>query len=166
MITDTARNYLDSLRHQVGGALDRFSKKLQGRESRKDELPATTNVTNGNYLFSASLAHGGAPAIDVKELDNEVLVTAEVPGLTPDDFAVEFISNRLVLRGQKKSERKEEKEDYFYSEKGYSSFYRSIPLPCEVDADRADAKLRNGILKLHLPKTEDAKNKKVQVKVD
>ena len=108
----------------------------------------------------------GGPKIDVEETDNEIRVTAELPGMDKEDFSAEIMGNRLVLRGEKKSSREEEKEGaYYYAECSYGSFVRTVPLPCEVNTDEAEGEYKNGVLKLRLPKTEEAKAKRVNVQV-
>jgi len=106
-----------------------------------------------------------APVVDVDEDDEAVTVTAELPGLDAKDFDVELQGNRLVLRGEKKASREEKKRSYYYSECSYGSFYRAIPLPCEVDANKTDASYKRGVLKIRLPKTEEAKARQVRVEV-
>jgi len=85
--------------------------------------------------------------------------------LTEKDFSVELSGDRLVLKGEKKANREEKKRDYHYAECSYGSFTRSIPLPCEVDADKASARYARGVLIVTLPKTEAAKARRVKVDV-
>lgn len=123
---------------------------------------ARTPVTD---LWSSALFGHGGPAIDLDEDDSTVHVTAELPGLTEEDFKVEITGNHLVLRGEKKSNREEKNRDYYYSECSYGSFTRAIDLPCEVQADKAKATYKQGVLKLTLPKSADAKAKRIKVTV-
>ena len=103
------------------------------------------------------------PSIDLDETEDEIRVTAEIPGMDKEDFKVEITGDRLVIRGEKKSTHEERKKDYYYSECQYGSFCRSIPLPCEVDTERAEAKYRKGVLKLTLPKTESSKARRIKI---
>lgn len=107
----------------------------------------------------------GTPAVDVVEEGDHVKVTAELPGMTEKDFTVEAQEDRLILRGEKKSEKKEKKRNYYYSELSYGSFSRTIPLPVEVDAAKAQANFKNGVLEITLPKTENSARKKIDIKV-
>lgn len=108
----------------------------------------------------------GGPKLDVEETENDIRVTAELPGMDKEDFSAEITGNRLVLRGEKKSSREEQKEGaYYYAECSYGSFVRTVPLPCEVNTDEAEGEYKNGVLKLRLPKTEEAKAKHVNVEV-
>lgn len=94
------------------------------------------------------------PSLDVSETDAEVHVTAELPGLTEADIELTLADGALVLRGEKKSEKREEdeKHEYVRTERSYGSFHRVVPLPAEVDAEKVDATFRNGVLTVVLPK--------------
>jgi len=114
----------------------------------------------------SSMLNTGVPAVDVVEDENDIRVTAELPGIDKDDFRVEVVGDRLVLRGEKKAAREERKGEYYYAERSYGSFARSVQLPCEVDIDNAKATFKNGELKLVLPKTEGAKSRRFKVNVE
>ncbi|MFO8110447.1 MAG: Hsp20/alpha crystallin family protein [Thermoplasmata archaeon] len=106
------------------------------------------------------------PALDVQNKGDHYLIEAELPGINKKDITVELKGDRLTLKGEKKKEEKEEGENYVRQERGYSSFYREIPLPDDVIEDDVDASLKNGVLAVKLPKTEkEAKEgKKIEVK--
>jgi len=105
------------------------------------------------------------PAINLDETDDEVTVTAELPGLEVEDFSVEATRERLVIRGEKQQEKRDERPGYSYHERRYGAFARAIPLPCEVDSDQMQADYHRGVLRVTLPKTESAKAKRVKVQV-
>lgn len=106
------------------------------------------------------------PRLDVAETEREITITAELPGMEQKDIEVSLADGLLTLRGEKKQSAEEKKEGFYHSECSYGSFSRSVTLPAEVDADKADASYANGVLKIHLPKTEpeQAKAKKIEVK--
>lgn len=105
------------------------------------------------------------PAIDVSEDENELTVTAEVPGMERDDLEVTVDNGVLCLRGEKKEEEEvSEETDYHRVERRYGQFERRMRLPNYVDADRIQATYEDGVLKLTLPKSEAAKAKSVQIK--
>jgi HSP20 family protein len=106
-----------------------------------------------------------APALDVFEEKDSVVVKAEMPGMSKDDLAVEVTGDVLTLRGEKKKEEKVEEGDYYCQERMYGAFSRSVRLPVEVKADKAAATFKNGILELRLPKSDQAKRQRVSVKV-
>ena len=92
---------------------------------------------------------------DVREDDKEVTVRAELPGFKPDEVNVQANNDMLTIKAEK-----EKKSD---GEEQYRSFYRSVTLPSGVDADKAQATCRHGVLELHLPKTEKAKGKTIPI---
>ena len=105
---------------------------------------------------------GGAwmPQIEVVERDNRLIVRADLPGMTKDDISVDVEENSLVIRGERKTERQENEEGYYRSERSYGSFYRRIPLPRGVNAEEASAEFRNGVLEITMPapkKTEETR---------
>lgn len=106
-----------------------------------------------------------APRLEVVENESEFVVTAELPGLEEKDFHVEVHGKVLTLRGEKKSERSGESEGRAWSERSYGEFRRVIELPVEVEADKASAAFKNGVLSITLPKSQAAKVRHVPVNV-
>lgn len=96
------------------------------------------------------------PTIDVKDLETEVVVTAEVPGVNEKDVELFFDKGMLIIRGEKKGE----KEKNGYSELFYGRFERQIPLPSSVDFEHCKAGYADGLLTIHLPKLAEAEFKK------
>lgn len=106
--------------------------------------------------------HG--PRVDVIDREGEVVVKAEIPGVTKEDLEVSVDESTVTIKGQTSHEEKEEKGDYYRSEIQRGTFSRTIALPREVDASQAKAAFKDGILELTLPKV--AKSKRVAVKVE
>jgi HSP20 family protein len=106
-----------------------------------------------------------SPAVDLKENSENFVVTAELPGMNKDDIQVEVENNLLTIRGERKFEKKEEHENYHFVERSYGSFYRSFMLPAKVNAEAIVAEYKDGILHVTLPKREEVKPKKVEIKV-
>lgn len=92
-----------------------------------------------------------SPHIDVKEQDGRLLVRADLPGLSKDDIQVEVTDDTLTIQGERKEEKKEEREGYSYSECSYGRFYRALPLPEGVDTTKVTAEFRNGVLEVGIP---------------
>lgn len=107
-----------------------------------------------------------APAVDLYEGDDEVVIKVEVPGMDKGDLKVDLTDSMLTISGEKKKEENIKEEAYTYSERSYGSFSRSLNLPCAVKSDKAKANFKNGILEVKLPKTEDAKKRHTTVKID
>jgi HSP20 family protein len=106
------------------------------------------------------------PSIDVSETKNDLVVKAELPGMDPKDIDISLNDGYLTLKGEKKQEREEKEEDYHYIERSYGSFTRSVHLPKEVKRDKIAASYKNGILKITLPKSEEAKKEEIKIRVE
>ena len=106
------------------------------------------------------------PAVDVYEEKDEVVVKAELPGLSREDLDVTLTESTLTLKGEKKNEEEIKERNFYRSERSSGSFVRTIELPSEVKTDQTKASFKNGILEIRLPKTEDAKKKVTKVKID
>ena len=105
-----------------------------------------------------------SPAVDMIENEDEVVVKASLPGVRSDDINISVTGDALTIRGEMKSEREEEKDNYIFRERRSGSFSRSLALPTSVVADQAKAEFENGILTLSLPKAEEVKPKTITVK--
>jgi len=105
-------------------------------------------------------------AVDLYEGKDEVVLKAEVPGLSKEDLKIDLTDSMVTISGEKKKEEEVKEEAYTYSERSYGSFSRSLQLPCAVKADKVKATFKNGILEVKLPKTDDAKKRHVTVKIE
>jgi len=103
------------------------------------------------------------PAVDIYEKDNELVLTAEVPGVKEDDIEIKIEDNTLILKGERKFERETKEENYHRIERSYGSFYRSFTLPDYVDQDKIRAEYENGVLRIVMPKREELKPRKIKV---
>ena len=106
-----------------------------------------------------------APRLDISETDKDVVISAELPGLEPDDINLSLERNALTIRGEKRAEKEEQDKRYYRVERSYGSFHRSIPLPDEVDQDKIDATFKRGVLKVKLPKTQVAHQKSKHISI-
>jgi len=117
--------------------------------------------------FRGDFDEARLPRIDVRDADHAVEIEAEFPGVEEKDLDVQVNDNLLTIKGEKKFERKDEKEGaYRVMERSYGSFARSMTLPFAVDPETVEATFRNGVLKLTLPKPPEARSeaKKIAVK--
>ncbi len=103
------------------------------------------------------------PTVDIYETDDDIVVTAELPGLEKDQIGVEYKEGVLTLRGERKLEREGKEESCHRMERSYGAFHRSFTLPGSVDEEKISAKMKNGVLEIHLPKKEAAKPKQIKV---
>lgn len=106
------------------------------------------------------------PSVDLYEEKDDIVVKAELPGIEKDNIEVNLSGHRLTIKGEKKQEAEVKKEGYYKSERSYGAFARTLELPREVQTDKVKAAFKNGILEIRLPKSEEAKKKEIQVKVD
>ena len=91
---------------------------------------------------------------------------AELPGIDPKDIDISLNEGVLTIKGEKRQEREEKEEGYHLVERSYGSFTRSIRLPREVQSDKINASYKNGVLRITLPKSEEAKKKEIKIKVE
>jgi HSP20 family protein len=104
------------------------------------------------------------PAVDVVDREKEVVVRAQLPGFKKSDLDVSIAERTLTIKGSTREEQKEEKDNYFHQEIRTGSFSRSVLLPTDVDAGKAQATFKDGVLELTLPKRRVAKQQQVPVR--
>ena len=110
------------------------------------------------------LAEGAwLPAVDVSESENEFVVRAELPGMSHEDIDINVQENVLTLKGEKKQEKKDEKENFHRLERTYGSFSRSFTLPVGVKPEDIKATFKDGVLEVTMPKTEEANPQKIAI---
>lgn len=107
---------------------------------------------------------GWLPAFDVSETDDEVIVKAELPGMDVKDIDITLTDGLLTIKGERKLEKEDKKENYHRIERRFGSFSRSLNLGASVQADSIEAGYKEGILTVTLPKAEENKPKKIEVK--
>jgi HSP20 family protein len=103
-------------------------------------------------------------ALDVIENSDEFVVKASIPGINPDDLEITYNDRTLTVKGELKEDKEISEEHYHLRERRFGTFSRSINLPTNIDADHIAANYEAGVLELHLPKTEEAKPRRIQVK--
>lgn len=107
-----------------------------------------------------------SPSIDIHENDNEYIFRAELPGMEKKDINVEMENDHLVISGEKKSHQESKNENCHRYESAYGRFYRSFKLPSGVDQNKIKAVMKNGILELKLPKSEEKKKKSIPISIN
>ena len=116
--------------------------------------------------FASGESVGWAPACDIYEDEEGVSLRFELAGVDPKDVEVRFENGVLTLKGERKLEREEKRENYHRVELNYGTFTRSFSLPATVDAEKIRAESKNGVLTVTLPKKPEAKPRSIQVKVN
>jgi len=103
------------------------------------------------------------PTVDVAETSDEVVVKAEMPGMSKDDIDITVEDNQLILSGEKKQEQEEKDSNYYRVERSYGAFRRIFTLPARVDVATVKATYQDGVLTVRVPKAEAAKAKKIEI---
>lgn len=104
------------------------------------------------------------PAVEVSDTKDTVIVKAQVPGMTKDQIQVQVTGDLLTIQGEMREEEKKEDKNYYRREFRYGAFTRVVALPTAVQADKAEAELKDGILQVTIPKSEESKAKAVPIK--
>lgn len=106
----------------------------------------------------------GQLTIDVYQTPSEIIVQSPIAGVAPEDLDISITSESVTIKGKREREEHVRTEDYVYQECYWGKFARSVVLPAEVDAEKAEASIKNGVLTIHLPKLNRLKSKKLKVK--
>jgi HSP20 family protein len=105
-----------------------------------------------------------SPALDVHQTADEIVVSAALPGVKPEDVDITITGQTLSIRGEFKANEQVSRDQYMYRERRYGSFHRQLQLPVRVQGDAASATFENGVLTLRIPKAEDVKPRQIQIK--
>jgi HSP20 family protein len=118
-------------------------------------------------VLGPALRQMPAPKIDVSETDNEIQVTAELPGIDQNNVEVLLEDDRLIIRGEKKEEREEDDKDrnYHVRERVQGAFSRTLPLPFAPDPNQVKAEFKNGVMTITIPKPQEVKQKQHRIDV-
>ncbi len=106
----------------------------------------------------------GLPAVDVYQKGDDVIVEMEVPGIKKDDIDISVENDVLTVSARKREKKEVKKEDYYHKEIREGSFSRSVILPMKVKGEEAEAEIKNGVLRIVLPKADELKPKKIAIK--
>lgn len=106
-----------------------------------------------------------APAVDMYETKDELIVTAEVPGIREKDIHLAITGDMLTLKGERHWDQEVKQESYYRGERWFGKFERALPLPIPVQADKVKASYRDGVLTVTLPKAEEIKSKEIKIDV-
>jgi HSP20 family protein len=153
---DTLMDGWQRLYRRAAGAITRFT---PGKKEGDAGAPR-----EGREMAVRSTGWG-VLAAEVFDDDDKVVVRLEAPGMVNDDFDLQVLDDYLVVRGEKQIERERTEGSYYVTECAYGSFERAIPLPDEVDAGKANATYKNGVLRVELPKSVSRRRRTIKVDV-
>lgn len=108
---------------------------------------------------------GFSPSVDVRENDKEVTIKAELPGVDEKDVEVTVTNDSVTIRGEKKEEKEDKDKNYYYMERTYGSFHRVIPLAAEVESNKAEARFKNGVMEIKIPKNQVRQYKGIKIPI-
>lgn len=140
-------------------------KELEDMEKRLSTLFGRAPVaTDGEKKEAISVAQW-SPLVDITEDDKEYVVKAEIPEIKKEDIKINIHDDVLTMSGERKYEKEEKGKKYHRVERAYGSFMRSFALPEDADGSKISAEYKDGLLKVHLPKSEQTKKKAIEVKI-
>jgi HSP20 family protein len=138
--------------------MEEFSNRLSSFFGR-------TPMRRGNGQEESITVAEWAPAVDVIEDDKEYLITAELPDVKKEDVKVAVENGVLTISGERKFEKEEKNKKYHRVERAYGTFVRAFTVPDDADPAKVNAEFKDGLLKVHIAKSEKAKPKQIEVKV-
>jgi len=142
MTRRSSNRTLRNLQREVDSLFDRFFDRATGEDS-------TSAVW--------------APQTDLMETDDAFQLRLDVPGMSTDDIAINLQNGTLTVSGERTSERTDEGEEYVRVERAFGTFHRTFSLPDAVDADNIEATYENGVLSIHVPKTEESTRRQIEI---
>jgi HSP20 family protein len=136
---------------EIEDLFDRYTKAMGWPASRGQEL-----INTGDWT----------PRVDISETDNEFMIKAEIPEVNKEDVKVSVENGVLTIQGERRQEKEEKGKKFHRVERYYGSFVRSFTLPDNIDATKIKASFKDGMLNVQVPKTEEARPKAIEVKVE
>ncbi|MGB5451395.1 MAG: Hsp20/alpha crystallin family protein [Sedimenticolaceae bacterium] len=142
---------MSMMRYEPLGLLDQMRKEM--------ERAMDTRTAEGSSVATSDWV----PAVDIKEEKDSFLIVADIPGVDPKDIEVHMENGMLTIKGEKESEKKEQREGYKRVERSFGSFYRRFSLPDSADAEKISAKSNHGVLEVRIGKKEEVQPRKISV---
>ncbi|RJQ13740.1 Hsp20/alpha crystallin family protein [Candidatus Parcubacteria bacterium] len=148
-----------------------FLEKFAGSQSEEisyndeaAELALASRVKTPRVQEDVLAEEEGQLTLDVYQTPSEVIIKSTIAGVDPNDLDISINNDMVTIRGTRHKDEEVDSEEYYYQELYWGSFSRSVILPVEVDADEAEASMKNGILTIKLPKLDKEKHRKLKVK--
>lgn len=158
---------LDQIRHGFQNAIESLAEGWNALRQRASQaLTRFTHHPKGTSAedqLMASASRWGLLAAEIKEEPEQIVVKLEAPGMEADQFEIEVFDDILVVRGEKTAEREQTSGRYYMLERAYGAFERALRLPAPVDESRAEARYRNGVLTIRLPKVQPHGRRKITI---
>jgi len=132
--------------------------------SIRNEIDNLLHEFFGGPIHTGPLAGEWLPAADITETEDSVLVKAELPGIEEKDIELSISGNLLTIRGEKKHVEEDKGENHYLGDRYYGSFRRTFQLPADIDQEQAEATFDKGVLRISVPKVEESKTKKIEIK--
>lgn len=151
-------------------APEEYAPEIESRSSDvyAEETEVTMNSSNLKNMreenFISSDNSEGQLTIDVYQTDNDIVIKSTIAGVKPEDLDVTINNDMVTIRGERRNEEQVTQENFYYQECYWGSFSRSVILPVDVLSEKAEASMKNGILTIRLPKSDNTKTKKIQVR--
>lgn len=142
---------MSMVRYEPWGLFDEMRREMERAMDRRTS--EESNVATSDWV----------PAVDIKEEDDSFLIVADIPGVDPKDIEVHMDSGMLTIKGEKESEKKQEKEGYKRVERTFGSFYRRFSLPDTADPERISANSNHGVLEVRIGKQQKIQPRKIEV---
>ncbi|MDD2900700.1 MAG: Hsp20/alpha crystallin family protein [Desulfuromonadaceae bacterium] len=105
-------------------------------------------------------------SVDMFEEGDDLVIKAEIPGMKKDEISIDFADDVVTISGEKKTEERTERKDYYCVERSFGSFSRKLQLPVDIQIDKTRASFKDGVLEIRMPKSEEAKQKVRKITVD
>jgi HSP20 family protein len=140
-------------------------KELEEMEKRLSTIFGRSQGSGNSESKEAISVTQWSPLVDITEDDKEYVVNAEIPEMKKEDIKINVHDDVLTVSGERKYEKEEKGKKFHRVERAYGSFMRSFTLPEDADGTKINAEYKDGMLKVHLPKSEQAKKKAIEVKI-
>jgi HSP20 family molecular chaperone IbpA len=138
--------------------------RLADEALAEEEIEGEENYSDETAGHVDDEEQEGQLTVDVFQDDENIVIQSTIAGVAPDDLDVSITNDMVTIRGERRQPYEVDHEDYFYQECYWGTFSRSIILPVEIDSDRAEAKIKNGVLTIRIPKANAAMTRKLKVK--
>jgi len=139
-----------------------ISNKKETPPEKKEKTFSPPKKESEDWLAESE----GQLTIDVYQTPNEIVIKSTIAGVSPEDIDISITNDMITIKGRRQKDEEVKEEDYYYQECYWGPFSRSVILPVDVEVDRTDASMKNGILTIRLPKVEKVKTKKIVIKAE